>query len=310
MKRTILLCLIHIAGTMASFSQSSPWKANGVAIPARLDLDVHWLSPGVFPREVWEYDLLPNKFSPEVISNLVSLCLFTAKDKVEKGGEGIVFQTIDHSRILSISFASGNIQYEMPERLYSATNLAVGVPSTDQLAKTATTILDKLHIGLNDITGWRSTNKFDFSEPLTLYYLGDTTITNIPYRTVYFRRSVDGMPIAGHFYRFNVGERGEIAKISMAWPNMKRAKSYPTVSPNEVVHFLRSGNAIRGPVPTNIGDLDWLSIKSVTIKKAIPSYLITHNQLYPFLRLDVLVNTGSETIEIGLDCPIIDETKL
>lgn len=121
---------------------------------------------------------------------------------------------------------------------------------------------------------------------------------------------MDGMPIAGHFYRFNVGEHGKISKISIAWPNLKRAKSYRTVSPKDVIHFIRSGNAIRGPVPTSVGDIDWSSIKSVAIKKAVPSYQMANNQLYPFLRLDVLVDTGNGTVEIGMDCPIMDETKL
>jgi hypothetical protein len=91
---------------------------------------------------------------------------------------------------------------------------------------------------------------------------------------------------------------------------LERIKSYRTVSPKDVINFIRSGDAIRGPVPTSISDMDWTSIKSVTIKHATPSYQIDNNRLYPFLRLDVLVDTGSETVEIGMDCPIIDETKL
>ncbi len=118
------------------------------------------------------------------------------------------------------------------------------------------------------------------------------------------------MPIAAPFYRFNVGEHGKISKLSIAWPNLKRVKLYRTVSSKDVMNFLREGDAVRGPVPENVGDIDWPGIKSVTIKRAIPSYLIENNhRLYPFLRLDASIDTGHGAVEVGIDCPIIDETK-
>jgi hypothetical protein len=309
MKTKILLSLIQIFCATAAFAQSPPWKANNEAVPARPDLDVRWEASTDFPRKVWTYDLLPNNFSPKIISNAMMLCLFEGKDKIEDNTNGITFESADHSRTLSISFSSGEIEYETPDIRYSPTNLAIGVPATNQLPEVAKNVLSKLHISISDITGWRGTSKIDFSEPLTLFYVGNVTITNVPYRTVYFRRSVDGMPIAHHFYRFNVGEHGQISKISIAWPNLKRIKSYPTVSPKDVISFLRKGDAVRGPVPTNVGDIDWPSIKSLTIKMAVPSYQVNGNQLYPFLFLDALVDTGKGAVAIGMSCPIIDETK-
>jgi hypothetical protein len=310
MKKIILFFLIQTSSLTAGFAQSPPWKANGEAISARPDLTVYWQDSAKFPRKAWIYQLLPNNFSPKIISNVMLLCSFTDNDKIQADTNGITFQSADHSRTLSISFSSGEIKYGTAEIRYSPTNLAVGVPSTNQLPKVAKNVLSKLHISFSDITGWHGANKIDFSEPLTMFYVGHVTITNISYRTVYFRRAVDGMPIAGEFYGFNVGERGKISKISITWPNLKRVKLYPTVSQKEVIDFLRKGNAIRGPVPTNIGNIDWSSIKSVTIKNAVPSYQADNNRLYPFLRLDVLVDTGSGTVEIGMDCPIIDESKL
>jgi len=309
MKNILLLSLIQVFCATVGFSQSPPWKANNEAVPARPDLDVRWQDSTTFPRKVWVYDLLPNNFSPKIISNVMLLCSFTGKDRIEDDTNVITFESADHSRTLSISFSSGEIEYETPEIRYSPTNLAAGVPSTNQLPEVATNVFSKLHISFSDITGWRGTSKIDFSEPLTMFYVGDVTITNIPYRTVYFRRSVDGMPIAHHFYRFNVGEHGKISKISIAWPNLKRIKSYLAVSPKDVISFLRKGEAVRGPVPTNVGDIDWPNIKSLTIKMAVPSYQVNCNQLYPFLFLDALVDTGKGSVAIGMSCPIIDETK-
>jgi hypothetical protein len=167
----------------------------------------------------------------------------------------------------------------------------------------------ELHIPFSEITGAHGTDKIGFSQPVTLFFVNDTTVTNIPYRTVYFRRTVDGMPVIGRFYRFNVGEHGRITKMSIAWPNLKRIKSLPTISPDDVVNCIRNGDAIKGPLPTNIGDIDWSKIKSVAIKKATPSYQKDNDQLYPLLRLDVVVDTGDVNVEMGMDCPIFDENK-
>ena len=298
---------IQIICATAGFSQGPPWKANGEAISPRPDLKINWSYPAKFPRKVWVYELLPNDFSPKIISNVIALCNLTPKDQIQSDTNGMSFQNANGS--LSISFADGSIDYETQVIRYTSKNLAVGVPSTNELTGIAKRGLGELHIPFSDITGGHGTDKIGFSQPVSIFFVGDTSITNIPYRTVYFRRTVDKMPIIGRFFRFNVGEHGRITKISIAWPNLKRVKSIPTISPDDIVNLIRNGDAIKGPLPTNIGDIDWTSIKSVTIKKATPSYQKENDQLYPFLRLDVVVDTGGFNVEMGMDCPIIDESN-
>jgi hypothetical protein len=113
MKKIFLLSLVQIVCATAGFTQSPPWKANGEAISARPDLTVHWKDPTKYPRKVWIYQLLPNDFSPKIISDVMALCYFTEKDKVGDDTNGVTFQSADHSRMLSISFPSGNIHYEI-----------------------------------------------------------------------------------------------------------------------------------------------------------------------------------------------------
>jgi hypothetical protein len=298
---------------MVVFAQNPPWKKENemsIAISARADLDVRWEARNKFPRKVWSYQLLPNNFSPKIISNVMTLCSFTEKDTVEDDTNGIIFQSADRSRTLSISFSSGEIKYKTPEIRYSPTQLAVGVPLTNQLSEVAKNVLSKLHISFSDITGWIGTHKIDFSEPLTIFFVGDTAITNISYRTVYFRRCVDGMPIDREFYGFNVGEHGRISKLSITWPKLRRIKSYRAILQKDVIDLLRKGDAIRGPVPTNIGDFDWQDVKSMTITRAIPSYMVNGGQLYPFLRMDVTIDMGGQNVRLAIDSPIIDESKL
>ena len=63
-------------------------------------------------------------------------------------------------------------------------------------------------------------------------------------------------------------------------------------------------------MPTDVGDIDWPSIKGIAITKAVPSYLLDGGRLYPFLHLDVMVDTGTVKVKIGMACPFIDESKL
>ncbi len=67
--------------------------------------------------------------------------------------------------------------------------------------------------------------------------------------------------------------------------------------------ILGSAKARQGAALDN-GYIDWLSVKSITIKQPWPCYFAGNsNFVYPFLALWT-------TAEVGIDCPIIDETKL
>ena len=300
----------------AGFAQNPPWnkppwKENIISIPARADLDVRWEVAKKFPRNVWTYQFLPNDFSSKIISNLMVLCSFTEKDKTEQNTNGITFQSSDGSRKLSVSFLSGEIHYKAgPDWPAWSTNLAVGVPKESELPKLTKDILRKLDIPFSNITGWIDDHKMDFDEGGGVGLVNGISFTNVISQRVYFRRTVDGMPIARAFYGFTVGEHGKISKVSITWPNLKRIKSYPSVSPKDVINFLREGDAVRGPTADNAPYIDWPTIKSVTITKAIPSYFIDDARLYPYLDIVATIDTGRGDAVVAILCPIIDETKL
>jgi hypothetical protein len=308
--KKILFLVVQIFCFTAGFAQNPPWQANGITIPARADLNVVWEATNKFPHKVWSYQLLPNRFPDKIICNVLALCSLTEKDLKEYRLNGMDFQSADGSRKLSLAFPSGDIHYQSgPEWPAWSTNLVVGVPQENQLPKLTKDILRKLDIPYSDITGWIDDHKMDFVEGGGVGLVNGISFTNVTYRRVYFRRTVDGMPIAREFYGFNVGEQGKISKLSITWPKLKRVKSYLTISPEKVIECLRKGNAIRGPVSMNDFDPDWPAVKSVTIKRAIPSYLIDHTQLYPFLYLDAVIEDEHGTVEVVIQCPIFDKTK-
>jgi len=156
---------------------------------------------------------------------------------------------------------------------------------------------------------------FRFWEPFTCYYVNNTIITNITFRAVVFSRGVDGLPVigmgAGGNNEIYFGEYHKIEKISLTWPKLERYKSYPAVTKKTVGDFIRQGKARQGLLPGNVGELDWQAVKSMTIKKVWPSYFSgSTDWLYPYLALWTTVDTGHGTVDLEIDTPIIDETKL
>jgi hypothetical protein len=311
MKAIIFLLLIQTFCLAAGFSENLHWQDIGKPIPARADLDVRWdASMENFPSKVWIYRLLPNQFSPEVISNVAVLCSFMEKDKTGQSTNGITYQNSDGSRKLSFFFPSGDIHFEVPEPLDDPTNAFVGVPPQSQLPELAKNIFQKLRINFSDITGYFGTHKMEFDEAGTMYSIDHLAITNISRRTVYFRRTVDGMPIFGHVYGFDFGERGKITRLSIGWPKLERYMSYSTVSRKTIISFVHQGKAICGPVPDDVGELNWSTVKSVTIKKVLPSYFMEKtDRIVPFLDFDASIDTGQGSVVVGMACPIYDPTK-
>lgn len=308
----------------AAFSQNPRWNGVGTQIPARADLDVRWETPQFFVGsnvptnqwrpKMWIYQLVPRQFSPRAISNLMRMCSFAEHDKVQQDTNGIVFKSPDGLRTLSISFSSGSINYDVPEPHYSPTNLAEGIPKMKDMPELTKNFLREVGINLSEIRkGTNGAPRFSFWEPFTEYFVKPTFITNVEFRAVVFRRSVDGAEVVGNagHCELHFGEHGKISKIDLSWPDLKRYKSAPTLETQAIIQSLRQGKARQGPIPDNASGIDWRTVKSVTIKQAWPCYYAGNTDfLYPYLTLWTIVETPYENVEVGIDCPIIDEHKI
>jgi hypothetical protein len=316
MRGIVILILLHTF-SVSGFAQKPHWKDGEASIPAVGGLDLLWMAPtAAIPDSVWIYRLLPNKFSPEIISNVTGLCSLTAKEKVNQSTNGATFKSRDGSRKLSISFQPGSIDYETAERQYGPTNLAEGVPAISELPKRAADFITQAGIKLSEITNpfaaggsVYSTPRFHFSEPMRIYYVGSNNITNVEYRTVKFWRCVDGIPvIGGDGGTITFGEHGTIRGFSIIWRTLERHQSVPSVTPETAMKFLREGKAVQELIE---GEIDWAKVKSVTIKKASPLYFDGHTEwLWPFLGLVAVTEPSYGHTQFGIECPIIDETKV
>jgi hypothetical protein len=312
----ILFQAIYLTG----YSENPRWKyADDKPIPACADLDVRWdvgsnVPTNKWPAKLWIYELTPRKLSPKIISNLMLMCSFTEKDNVQQDTNGVVFKSPDGERTLTVSFVSGSIRYHGPEPKYVLKpNFFEDVPRTEEMPKLTKYFLKNIGIKLSEIQ--KNTNgvpSFYFDDRGYEYLFGKVWTTNLWGRAVGFRRAVDGAEVIGDagYCRLTFGEHGKISQIDFSWPDLKREKSAPTLKPQVITQLIRQGKAFQGATFDSVGDIDWLSVKSVTIKQAWPCYFAGDSNLfYPFLALWTTVDTGHGNIDVGIDCPIIDESK-
>jgi hypothetical protein len=306
-----------------AFCQNPRWAEFGTRIPAVTNLDVRWntpTAPGIgsnVPTNAWHptlgiYQLRGQSFSPQIISNLMAIGSFTDKDKVEQTADEMAFRKA--GRTLTFTFSTGSVDYETPEKHYSPTNLALAVPSPEDIPGLVTNFLPTVGISPAELlTDTNGAPAFNLSAPYTWFYVGDQTVTNVPFRSVVLTRGIEGGQViggAGHC-RIEYGEHGQIIQIQMSWPSLERLNSVPTLGPTAIVQAFRQGKAIQGFLPTGFADIDWFKVKSVTVNQAWPCYFAGGTRrLYPFLALwaNVVTDHGSATIE--LDCPAVDERKL
>ncbi len=315
MRKAVFLILLQ-AMCWTGFAENPRLTHYGTPIPARTNLEVRWNAPAnPFLPEVWIYHLLPRTLSPQIISNLMTLCSFTDKDKTGKG-EPLEFKSSDGTRRLWISYPLGTIYYEVTLN-FNPTNLTKGLPIKEKAIKLTKRILPQLGVSLSDIDKKSNSSEPDFRvrDSETMFFVNNKFITNVDWRGVGFRRAVDGATFlsagTGGDGDVRFGDHGKIIKINLSWQNMERVKSYPTFSPDTVIKLLREGKAIQGMIPMNLGGIDWPTVKSVTVNQAWICYYagdpLTRSQwAYPFAALGTAVDTGREIVNVEIDCPIID----
>lgn len=293
----------------AGFCESLPLSRMGS--PFRCpNLEVHWnIASNVIPAEVWIFRQVPAKFSSAAISNLMASCAFTGKDKVQDDTNELVFKRADNSRQLSISFTEGRIDYQADTH-YGPTNLTKGVPPMSQMPELTTNFLKSIGFDFSEIEKDENGKAgFNFSEPLTLYYSNQTTITNIEWRAVRFRRTLDGAALVGSNCEIDFGEHGKVSKISFPWLGVERYKKCKVADLEKIASWIRGGRAVQGRTQWDAKSINWSSVKRMTVEKIKLCYQPTTNFVYPLLALWTTIETASDKIDIEIDCPLIVEAQ-
>jgi len=327
MKKCFFAFLFSLIG-MAGFSQSLPFPTQRVFLQCT-NIDVRWkASKHPWPKKLWTYQVKTTKFPSTIASNLMGLSNLTEKDRWGySSAEGVTYYNSESN--LRIAYSEGEIQYDGGRRRYSETNLAVDVPKTNQLFQLTTNFLPQLGINFSEIPKTKDGRlKIDCTEPeLSMFYVGNTIITNIEYRTASFGRLIDGVECDPHVgsCRINFGEHGRIISIWLYWRNVERDKLYQAATPKKIIQWMREGKAgFPRDIYVGMGSempIDWSRLKRVTINQATAYNWgetffgerehrpILPSQVIPYAMLQATFDMGATNFDASILCPIIDETK-
>lgn len=319
--------ILLLAFGMEGFAQNLPSMELGHSFQLNTNINISWNAPANdLPAHLWTYRVLPSEFSPTAISNLVVLGSFTKKDRdrttialnpIFNSPDAVVFSNSNHTHELEIHPNLGWIYY-LDSKAVGRHN-GNGVPKNEKKTlKLAMDYLKKLGIDRSDLATKPHSSDLQVSYilgKLTDYKTNHTQTTFVDTRGVMIARAIDGVSFWGKGTRdgftMEFGNDAKISELDILWRKLQRNTLYPVVKPETILKWIRDGKT-KWDYLTE--DLDWSSVKKMTINKVTPYYFgeyhdIPQDSVYPFATLETTVDIGQTNRTIYLFCPIIDETK-
>lgn len=233
--------------------------------------EIVWSVPtNAWPENLWVYKVIPQTFSPAVISNLMGLAHFTKADenaaaryKAEVDKDAIVYGILDGTcKHLIICPTLGFINYHDPTAFaHSQLEVVTNVPNQAEATTIGLELLRRIGVDVDQIAVKSGSHELDLHwqrETLSFYdeKAGkELTLTNT--FAVYFLRRVDGLNVAGIGYHGGVyisfGNHGKVADLRLTWRNLQPYQILECASVSQVAKWIKAGKLAlhydKGPRP-------------------------------------------------------------
>jgi hypothetical protein len=307
-----------LAANALNFGNELPtWKLK--------DGEIKWAVTNQLRRDLWVYKVIPQTFQAEGIKELLRQGSFT---NIISGDISNNFTLVNKANtcFLQVNPAQGSITYwneYAPANHWDKTNhlweKVEGLPSQSEAEKFGLRFLRQFGIQRKDLAQRADGHLITFGEEQSRSYFDRRTQTNIEdevkSRGIFFNRRIEGVDFTGIGIRggcgIAFGNHGKISQFNLVWRNLKPYEHYKTASAEEMIQFIRDGEAVitrRNPV--NPAD-----IKSITITDVSFLYMGAKGDekqdfVYPFAQVNVRANLGSTNADIQLFCPILSTNKL
>jgi hypothetical protein len=303
-------------------SSADSFRLEGEAFHPATNVDVVWKATNDLPRGLWIYKVMPEAFSAAVVSNAMRLGHFTMKN-YSKTTESpfqdkhliYFFAWNDetnhlHRRFLYIAPTLGAMMYNSaPDYKQPIEN----VPTAEEAEKMAEDVLFQLGIDrelyFHPQTGYDETSiRYKYNRQT--HQLIQPGITNITLRGVAFSRRIDGVRESTHWcFLIHFRSHGEIEDFSLTWRNLLPQESHRTVTKDEIIQMIKSGQTTLPPQFTDTTGVE--EATRLTVTRITPFYYSGTgterlDYLYPYAEMEVLVGTTNSHL-IYLQCPILAE---
>ena len=287
------------------------------------NVSIVWNAPtNRWPTNLWIYKVLPQEFSPQVISNLMAIGSFTLKDRTHIEGQPpfkdkrlLYFANTERTRHLGIFPPLGWIYYQDERVNLLGKESARGVRTEAEVLELALNWLEKLEIRRDELS-----TKEGSSELRTYRFVDSRTFFDrtkgeqkreVILRGLSFVRRIDGVDFTGRGsdggFTISFGNEGKIVNLDLLWRNLQRERTCKVISPAELIARIKRGEATMVPMTA----VDLAGVRKLVIHKATPYYLgeggdTAQELVFPFAGLECTLEFDDKrSATVGLKCPII-----
>ncbi len=314
----ILVAILAAALT----SSAAPIAIEDISPHLSTNAQIIWKAPtSTLPKNLWVYKILPNSFTAPVISNAVVLASFQSKGFPQPSTNQIILW--DHNRKGDDPLAGAFCILPDAEVIqFTMRNHAAGsseaIPSDEMIAKRAWDCVAQLGIDRAQLSqGGIQNNGCEYDGKGGL-----ATNDYVCGRAITLVRKIDGVDFQAESEGFSIefGSHGTIRSFGLHWPNLERFDNRQTVSPKQIIRFIRANKT---PVfPNENEETFFQRVKSLSQAK---TFTITKITLYygegifgetpkenetpkyvtPYAELQAVADLGNSNLTVRLAAPII-----
>lgn len=269
--RLLFFLTICLAGPLVA----QPAGSNSLVTP-----DLVWTaSTRDWPSSLWVYKVVPQHFSPAIISNLLEMAEFKMADNKGTNGGWLLdwndlnFETPDEKRHLWICEKYGYIEYKDDRAEAGTLKLSVGVPTDEEAYILGLDYLRKFGIdrsqlatkpstnvvyGPNDLGCRRDVETQGWTDKIT-----HKEVDDVCRRGIYFVRRLDGVDIDGIVHGgmyIAFGDHAKVCELKITWRGLEPFDLRPTLAPAQILDLIWQGHAKWRPSAPNPKDVTRITV--------------------------------------------------
>jgi hypothetical protein len=282
------------------------------------DCEVIWAAPTNLPASVKIFTVVPTKFLPNTISNLLQIAKLAPNNRIRSTQGGVLgekdvleYANKKDTRHLDIIPSQGTIGLGIEGTMAQIPKeMPVGVPDDNEALRLALDILKQIGINYSELST-DSSGKIQstYAEESVLHKdkPSGLLVTNVISREIHLRRQIDSLPVwgmAGISMKF--GNEGKLAYLSAVCRTVKPDKDCQVPNVAEFIHRIKSGRVLIRNEHANA------TYKKITVTKASLYYWENsgaepQTHIYPFAVLEAKTDLQGDNSTIQLFVPLVNE---
>ena len=312
----LFLLIVSFGVWVVSCKAEPLYKLDGVPFHPAANIEINWVVAITnVPENLWIYKVVPQKFSMAVLTNILSACHLSTKNRSTpeqippEDKDYIRFQIQnENGRILhSLDVAPNLGWFHYENNSWNYYDKVAPAPSMEKIVDMSLDILREAGIDFSLVSG----KPRKYTESTT--ELG-TNAAVISARDVFFHRKIDGIPQNGFCLETQYGtisNQPTLFKLEINWRNLSPYILRQTAFTNQLNDFIRNGKST-----IQFYDFDTNTLKDckqLTVTTFFPLYYNTYgfksvNYVYPYCVMDIVGTLeNGNTVSFPINCPLTVE---